>query len=139
MNRKGGWNFSHKKPQMCYLCSRVQCVGMLSNKKQWMVPVMKLLALSSKPTFPHPAWRCRDWDHMEVISPLPAGPQSDAVRQPEGEGTCSFLFCLPVPVSVSAMAFHVIFPALPTLLESASSLSFQRPRWAVPAPQRSEL
>ena len=59
---------------------------------------------------------------------------SDVVRQPEGEGTCSFLFCLPILVSVSAMAFHVKFRALPTLLESASSLSFQRPHWAVPAP-----
>ena len=56
-----------------------------------------------------------------------------------GEGNMLFPVLLAVPVSVSAMAFHIKFPALPTLLESALSLSLQRPHWAVPPPQRSEL
>lgn len=91
MNRKSGWNFSHKKAQTCYLCSRVKCVWMLSNKKQWMVPVMKLLTLSSKPTSPHPVWRCWDWDPIEVMSPLPAGPHQ--VQQGRRRGREHALSC----------------------------------------------
>ena len=29
MNRKGGWNFSHKKAQKCYLCSRPKTLAQL--------------------------------------------------------------------------------------------------------------
>ena len=138
MNRKSGWNFSHKKAQTCYLCSRVKCVWMLSNKEQWMVPVMKLLTLSSRPTSPHPARRCWDWDPMEVISPLPAGPQSGAARQTEGrEHALSCFACCSGQCLSNGL--HIKFPALPTLLESALSLSLQGPHWAVPPPQRSEL
>lgn len=79
---------------MRYLCSREECVWTLSNRKQLMGPVMKLLTLNSRATFLHSTWRCWDWDRVEDTSPLPAGPQSGASRQTEGEGTRSFLFCL---------------------------------------------
>lgn len=100
--------------------------------KQWTMPTTKLWTLS-KPTFPHPAWRCWDWDCVDDISPLPAGPQSGAVRQMEGEWTHSFLFCF-LPVQVSAMAFCFRFPAfLSTPRTSVTVLSPEAPLGSAPS------